>query len=255
MVTTTSLSKEQRLESICQHQIDNYSAFLKALSEGRSNERFSSMALWGEFERFAIKAFFLDKDLKKAKLCFYRCGILDILLISKYDEKILDYGINHLSYALLSDNQELVTQYANLKHSLYDKMIALGNATPVYIMQCLLKNDWNEFERAMVIMKNKTVPKFKVELDALFYEAMAERNKEKAESVINELLTPKEHKRRNKHHMLLNEFISHPAVGYAKLAWIKGLEVEIQHPLVPKELLPVQPLDSYENAPYHPSLW
>lgn len=55
------------------------------------------------------------------------------------------------------------------------------------------------------------------------------------------------HKLRNKHNLLLNEFISHPALGYAKLAWLKGIEVEVESSLVPKELLPVQPLGRYIN--------
>ena len=55
------------------------------------------------------------------------------------------------------------------------------------------------------------------------------------------------HNIRNKHNILLNEFISHPALGYAKLAWLKGIEVEIDNPLVPKELLPFKPLENYLN--------
>jgi hypothetical protein len=39
-----------------------------------------------------------------------------------------------------------------------------------------------------------------------------------------------------------------PALGYAKLAWQKGLEVEINNPLVPKEPLQVKPLDKYVDS-------
>ena len=35
------------------------------------------------------------------------------------------------------------------------------------------------------------------------------------------------------------------ATGLAKLAWIKGIEVEINHPLLPKELLPINPNKEY----------
>ena len=37
--------------------------------------------------------------------------------------------------------------------------------------------------------------------------------------------------------------------GYTKLAWRKGIEVEVNSPLISKELLPIQPLDKYE-IPY-----
>ncbi|MFC4263902.1 Imm49 family immunity protein [Ferruginibacter yonginensis] len=45
------------------------------------------------------------------------------------------------------------------------------------------------------------------------------------------------------------QYVSFPALGYAKLAWLKGIEVEVKSHLVPKELLPIQPLEKYE-IPY-----
>ena len=74
---------------------------------------------------------------------------------------------------------------------------------------------------------------------------MIEKDKSGCEVAINELLTPKRHKQRNKYMELINEFISHPAIGYAKLAWLKGIEVELDSPLVPNPLLPVNPNESY----------
>ncbi len=244
-----NLTKEEKLQVVLKSIVDNQPQLNQSLVEGRTNERFFSMAQWGNFQNLGLSAFFIDNDKSRAKQFFYVCGRLDEYLIIKHDEKILDYGINHLSYALLSDCKPLIERYANLKHSLYEKTIQSGGTAPMYILQCLIKDDWAEYERVMAIMKSKTVPKFKMELDAAFYEALAERNKVKMEEVLAEFVTPKVHKQRNKNHELINEFISHPALGYAKLAWYKGIEVEVNSPLVPKELLPVKPLDHYLN-PY-----
>ena len=41
---------------------------------------------------------------------------------------------------------------------------------------------------------------------------------------------------------------SHHPVMFTKLAWMNGLEIEIDNPLVPMELMPVKPLDQYD---YH----
>ena len=46
--------------------------------------------------------------------------------------------------------------------------------------------------------------------------------------------------------MISHEFISYEASVLAKLAWINGIEVDIDHPLLPNELLPIQPNDNYE---------
>ncbi len=67
----------------------------------------------------------------------------------------------------------------------------------------------------------------------------------KVKSSIQQLL--KDHKKRNRQMGIAAEYISTPALGYAKLAWLKGMEVDIDHPFVPKELLPFRPLDKYEN--------
>jgi hypothetical protein len=67
------------------------------------------------------------------------------------------------------------------------------------------------------------------------------------EELIAAIVSPKEHRRRSKHDMLINQFISYYGLCYAKLAWLKGIPVEVNSPLVPKELLPVKPLGSYRD--------
>lgn len=249
MKPTQKEDKIQAVLNLCNHHVSVYPQFQKALSEGQTYE----LVLRSKFEIYAIKSIFIDHDLSMAKLCFYRFGMLSELAISKYNERSLEYGMHDFAYVLLSDCQELIMRYANLTNQLFELMTSRGHSTPIYLMQCILKEDWSEFERAMVIMKAKTVPRHKMELDAQFFEAIAEKNKEKAEAVLREFLTPKQHKRRNKS-ILLNQFISHPAIGYAKLAWIKGLKVEVDHPFIPKELLPVQPLPNYDIAPFYPGI-
>lgn len=240
------LAKEQRLGIVCDSILSNLPNQKKGLNEGRTNEKFIALAAWDNYQKFALKSFFIDNDINKTKNYFSYCGKVDELLINKYDEKILDYGIYHISYTLLSDHQDLINRYANLSHSNYDKMIQGGTATPMYILQCIIKEDWDAYNRTMPTMKAKTAPKFKMQLDYDFFEALAEKNKTKLEEILGQLVTPKEHKRRNKF-SLINEFISHPATGYAKLAWLKGIEVEVNSPLVPKELLPIAPLPVYTD--------
>lgn len=243
------LDKEDRLFQVASSYNKNNEQWVEALRMD-GDPRLGSMVLWGVNQSYALKSFFLDKNIQQAKQHFHTCGRLDEFLINTYNEKILDYGINHLSYALLSDDEALIRRYANLRHSSYESMIKGGGSTPVYILQCIIKDDWKEYERVMPIMKTKTVKKFKMEMDAAYYEALAERNQKKLEEILAEFVTPKIHKQRNKVHELVNEFISHPALGYAKLAWLKGIEVKVESPLVPKDLLPIKPnlqyLDEYD---------
>ena len=81
--------------------------------------------------------------------------------------------------------------------------------------------------------------------DRLYLEGLMDMNKGKMEEGL--LLLLKDHKKRNKHKGIAQDYIFIPALGYAKLAWLKGMEVEIEHPLISKELLPIKPLEKYED--------
>lgn len=241
------LSKEERLVAVCNRKVANYPKLKASLAEGKTNERLISMTFSGDFERLALKAFFIDGDIRRSKLYFYNGGLLDVLLTTKYTEKVLDYGTLRFGYAMLSDSRELIDQWANLKHSNYDTMIDNGSSTLVYVMQCLVKEDWNEFERTMEILRTKSVPKLKIGLDAAIFTAIAEKKKKQVEQVLAEFVSPKVHNARNKHQGLIGEFISQPAIVYAKLAWLKGIEVSVKSPLVPNELLPTASLPEYHK--------
>lgn len=237
------MDKEEKLQEVVKNSISDQSKVIEALKKG-----WKATGFWNIEERKALHDFFINNDINGAKQHFFLCGIIDEFEITKLDQPILDYGLNHIGYVLLSDSKALIERYSNLKHSYYEKMIINGSSSTSYIIQCLMKDDWAEFERVMPIMKTKTLKKYPVmQLDYDFFEALAERNKAKLEGVLASFVTPKIHNQRNKHHILLNEFISHPALGYAKLAWLKGIEVEVNSPLIPKELLPVKPLDEYHN--------
>lgn len=48
---------------------------------------------------------------------------------------------------------------------------------------------------------------------------------------------------------LLSQFITRPAIGYVKLAYLKGYELNIESKYIPKDWLPIQPIEEY-TIPY-----
>ncbi len=202
--------------------------------------------LWYYNLKFALGAFFLEKDIGKAKEYFHRCGRIDEYLIKKYDSRLLDSGMANISYALLSDNLGLIKRYADLKHSKFDWMVKHGHSTLMFAVQQVIKEEWDKVQYCLDIMsiKNQTLNKVLLP-DRKFLEGFLSKDKQKMEAALYLLL--KDHKKRNKHMGIAQDYISIPALGYAKLAWLKGIEVDIDHPLVPKELLPYQPLEKYED--------
>jgi hypothetical protein len=240
------MESKERLSIRAKEEREALEFYISNLNE-ENRERISS-GFWYSNEIWLLDELFNNNNIHKAKQHCYVCGLLDEYAIKKFDSRILDYGIDHISYALLSDNLDLIQRYANLSHSCYMELVESGHSTPMYAIQCIIKEDWQQLKWALEIMDKKTLVRKKTLLpDREFYEGMMNKDISKIEIALAQLI--KDHKKRNKYKELINEFISHPALGYAKLAWLKGIEVEVNSPLVPKELLPFKPLDNYE-IPY-----
>jgi hypothetical protein len=238
-------AKEKLNEQIACSKSDVLLLF-NSLKENRVTYSWLAGSLWYYEEMFAVYAL-VNGELNGVKTHFYNCGRLDEYLMTKFDSRILDAGIGHLSYALLSDELGLIQRYANLSHSSYKYMVDKGHSTIIYVLQRIIADDWENVKRGIAIMDAKTLKRNKpLKPDRDFCEAILNKDKDGATKAIHQLL--KDHKKRNKYLGLANEFISTPALGYTKLAWLKGMELDIDHPLVPKELLPFKPLDKYEVA-------
>lgn len=240
------MTATERLNEQMAARESDISRLSNSLKENRISIKDLADTLWYYEEKFAV-CNIINGNLDKVKSHFYNCGRLDEYLITKFDERILDYGIDHLTYTLLSDEINLIQRYANLSHSHYKYMVEKGYSTTLYVLQRIIADDWEEVKWGIKIIDEKTLKKKKpLKPDRDFYEAILNKDADGATKAILQLL--KDHKKRNKYKPLINEFISTPALGYTKLAWLKGMELDIDHPLVPKELLPFKPLDKYEVA-------
>jgi Immunity protein 49 len=213
-------------------------------------------SLWGDNERLALYEWFAHKDSVKVKQHFYKCGRLLEYLTQKWDVPILSYGRSHVSYLLLSDQMDLIKRFADFTYQStpanrsHQMGIEGGHGNTFhYLIQCIIKEDWTEWERVLVIVKTKSVKRYRMDLDVAFLENLVLGNQAQMEALLRDLLKPAVHKRRNIM-PFINEFISEPALGYAKLAWYKGIEVTVDSPLVPKEWLPIQPLEADKYVDY-----
>jgi hypothetical protein len=203
----------------------------------------------------------IKSEFDVLKQNFYLSGLIDELQIKKFNSRLLDYGLNSISYCILSDNEALIQRYTALRYERglnaelsMDEMVAIGEL-PIWCntVQFFMANDNAGVEKNLNIIESKTLKNLPKKEEGLkddyeFYKALHSGDKAKMEEVLEKLTSPKIHKKRNDN-PILNQYISLPALGYAKLAWRKGIEVEVKSPLVPKELLPIVPLDNYE-IPY-----
>lgn len=201
-----------------------------------------------------------QKLFKESKNNFYICGLLDEVEILQYNSRFFDFGLLKMFSPILSDNEALIQRYAKLRYRAYGKMpdmdfdVAKGRVSIwCNTVQFFMENNTEGIERNLNIIETKVLHKADTKRAGLiddyeFYKALYERNKPKMEEVLEKLVSPKIHKKRSDEE-ILGQYFSFFATGYAKLAWRKGIEVEVNSPLVAKELLPILPNDNYD-IPY-----
>lgn len=201
-----------------------------------------------------------EKNYLKSKQHFYTASLLDELRINKFNEDQLSFGIGFTGYPLLSDNEELIKRYSQLRYQAWGRMPGmdenvLKGKSDVWCntVQFFMVNDIQGVERNLNIIETLTLPKLpknqqELKIDYAFYKALLAKDKAKCEALLEQLVSPKIHKKRNINDIHA-QYVSFPALGYAKLAWRQGVEVEVNSSLVPKEILPIEPLDNYE-IPY-----
>jgi hypothetical protein len=214
---------------------------------------------------FALYSFFEENNLSKTKQHFYACGLLDAFRIKTYEDRMFDYDLHSIGYAMLSDNLHFVKSvFANLTYNstyleditekaipitMEDNVLQGEGAIFTHTVQQFLLGNNNIIERNLEIMEkvyfNAPHQNSTLQCDVNFFRALYQKDVSKCEAILKEMVSPKIHQKRNDD-PVLKKYISMPALGYAKLAWILGIEVEVKSKLIPKELLPIKPLDNYE---------
>jgi len=247
------------LEKIIEDKLSNVSIWINHIENNTKNlKKMSSNFRFLEFE-LAVNSIFL-KDFKHSKNHFYIASHLDLLRVKNFNNTMFDYDLSAVTYPLLSDNNLLIQKYSKLRYDAFGKMPSMDEnvskgkgAIWCNTIQFFMANHIQGIERNLNIIETLTLQKLpknqqELKIDYEFYKALLLKDKSKCEELLEQLVSPKIHKKRNDN-AVLNKYVSQPALGYAKLAWRQGLEVEVNSPLVPKEILPIEPLDNYE-IPY-----
>lgn len=206
---------------------------------------------FSEKKIYGLKQWFYVSSLLRIKSCKYSGGYS----MSTPDEFI---------FSLLSDSTQIIDKFScldtvNLLWGQYEPSYQEAKFKPskddpryrTHALQAVLRNDWKDYQEIKALA-NQKINKLRevVQFEFGIYDAIYERDKDKIIEIVQTLLKPKVHKAYNKDFSeeFNGDIWSHHPVMFTKLAWMNGLEIEIDNPLVPMELMPVKPLDHYD---YH----
>jgi len=190
--------------------------------------------------------------------CKYRFSIASMLseyCFLTYNNNWPSWNMKPYSYALLSDSKALIDKFASLpidEHKIYDIEKKESPAYWNYLLKGLWLNDALIIDKGLSDLYDKNISKNReISLSRahkLCTEGISERNEMKIIDGLNEFEL-----KRNKKRILANDIcenvISFFPIAYAKIAWLKGLEVDPQSKYMPLDLLRVEPLEEY-TIPY-----
>jgi hypothetical protein len=212
------------------------------------------------------KALYVDDDFALSKkLCYDIAKLVEVEHCGQRDSLTyplvasIDYHLR-ASFILFSDHQPLIRKFLDFDYAMYGdteqdirtrwRQVERGPALYAYTMYSLANGDFARIERCTEVatrLHNKGEHK-KAHLDIhiAIWQAILERDKDKLNKNLLDLIR-KAHWSFNPKIDFDGHFISSPAVGYLKAAWLLGLEVEVDHKYVPMEMMPYQPLSVYEK--------
>ncbi|AWV96803.1 hypothetical protein [Arcticibacterium luteifluviistationis] len=224
--------------------------------------RNSKITIWEAFQIKGWYEFFINENLDAAKQAFYDCSKIDIYYYQKLIKPggdLFSAGRTHVLQTALSDSKDLMKEYNLIDYPVskrkgkilnYSDLVQEGK-TYIYcdLINKAMNQEIDKLANLVEIVKEKTLDKKKNEwlrIDLQFFEGIINKEKDIVLDVVKQLCTT-EHKRRNKHSWFYKDLVSQPAQGYAKIAWLNGLQIEIENDFVYNEFLPTSPMKEYDD--------
>ncbi|WP_345333714.1 hypothetical protein [Mucilaginibacter defluvii] len=198
---------------------------------------------------FALYEIYVNQSFQASKQFFYRAALIPEFMLTKFDQSLLMYRI---SYALLSDNAKLISRYSILRNKVEGE-INIGYQLPNAVQNILLEDwgklDWNIHCIGRLVKHPKLI-----HLEGYHDAFVGFRNDDQTliEQGLKKLI---DKPKKLDDNQLFPRFFSRDAAGLNKLAWMRGIEIDLKSSLVPVELMPVQPLEKYEGYDFLDELW
>ncbi len=210
------------------------------------------------FESEAWFEYLVNNSVENCKEAFSNCAKIDLERCA-FNHDILSYSRNSPIYAVLSDNLEIIKSFSEINYTIqggpkknktYRELVKIGKSH-VYIDSIIksMNKDFDGLQENLEIM-DRVLLKLKknalLKIDYDFFNGILSKNKDLIFKSIN-VLASKEHNKRNRDSAFYKDLVSQPAMGYAKIAWINGHQLEFNSPLIHNDLLPIKPNKNYSD--------
>jgi len=238
---------DQKWKNVLKFSLDNEK---KSITRSYSNEwnQFGTRSYLAECNYIVGIDFFRKRENLKFKQKLYNSALIYEYCFKVYKSNWISFNMKPYSYALLSDNKNLVNRFSNISLENLEKD---KTAFFSYSIQGLLRNDPEMIYEAIKIIDIGILSGKEVSIKKahkMCIEGIVNKDEELILKGIDEFEL-KKNKKRFIESDICENFISFFPIIYAKIAWMKGMEVNPESKFMPIELLKINPLEEY-TIPY-----
>jgi hypothetical protein len=203
-----------------------------------------------------LHAWFVEKNLTGLKQHFYLSSKLNLASLDLPQNDAAKRKARFMP-VLISDHGEIIQRFAALESRQLYKGKPQANRLPhhAHLLQLALRAEHHELDRQLGMVGEHCVERGSTNEHEIlpgpdFYVRLLQRDRSALEASILSHANQREQallKRRRPESSLIGHFMASSALK-AKLCWMKGIPVEVDHWLVPMPLMPVSPLPNYEET-------
>ncbi|MCP9764826.1 Imm49 family immunity protein [Lacihabitans soyangensis] len=225
----------------------NEHLYLEYLKNPEYNAEYLIMNLISCNLQIAANEIFGKKDIYKGKNCFFRAALLKLFLHENYDKGTytssnLFLVSNGFMYSILSDNPKLINRLSIYEDNFLD---TFGACFAKAIQACMRGDNKYLIEQITNLERHTRKGNAKNYSGiSIAFKGLMEFDKNTIEEGIKEILS-----KHNKQEQptVIKDYLNLEALTLAKLALRKGILVNIDNPLLPKEMIPINALENYKG--------
>jgi hypothetical protein len=187
-----------------------------------------------------ILSYFIRGERDNLKQDFFTASLLNLksITIASSPSRLM---LKDLLFAMLTDSHELIRKFSIVAPEEGEQTENSSRSSTVLMFQSAMTGDYELLKTIVDRQRGETREKRKATVPQLdFFDLLLRRDSEKLRALI------KDHAQSRSNDVLLEEFVSTQATLELKICWAWGIPIELNEPLIPMDLMKVEPLPSYE---------
>ena len=200
-------------------------------------------------EIYFLHKAFVENDIQGSKEYLYKMGMVNSYYSEIGNRDIFEV-LNTFTFPILSDSSALISRYLIYEPTQYFDAFSTFFGQSV---QSVINKDMLSLERSILGLEKHSKNGWEKNFEGMVtaFKGILNSDKAQVEHGIDELLGKHD---KQGHPSITKDYINYEATTIAKLSLRTEINIDIDHTLVPKELLQVKELSNYKGYPFFDEL-